>query len=67
MSARTQLATGGSDPGVGLRAVASVRVVADDLAALYVRAAREQGWGWEQIAAALGVKAGALRRAYRGR
>ena len=43
------------DPGVGLRAVAAMRRLADKLEILHVRRARSLGWSWQQIADALGV------------
>lgn len=44
-----------SDPAVGLRAVGALRRLAEQLEAVHVAAAREQGWSWEQIGDALGV------------
>lgn len=43
------------DPEVGLRAIASLRVLLQSLERLHVSNARAQGWSWQQIAAALGV------------
>ncbi|PRI12179.1 RNA polymerase subunit sigma-70 [Leucobacter massiliensis] len=43
------------DPGVGLRAVRALRVLADRLETLHVERARALGWSWQQIADALGV------------
>lgn len=62
------------DPAVGLRAVAALRRLADQLEALQVGNARAQGWSWEAIGALLGVSkqavhkrhAGSVRRAGRG-
>jgi hypothetical protein len=53
----TQLAgdAADDDPAVGLAAVASLRSLLDTLERLQVARAREQGWQWERIAAALGV------------
>ena len=51
-----------SDPVVGLRAVASLRTLVERLEALHVRNARERGWSWEQIGAALGVSKQAVHR-----
>jgi hypothetical protein len=45
----------GSDPSVGLRAVASLRTLLESLEALQVARAREAGWSWQDIATALGV------------
>lgn len=44
------------DPGTGLAAVAALRRLADELEALQVNNARAQGWSWEAIASALGVR-----------
>ena len=44
-----------ADPAVGLRAVASLRVLLESLEALQVERAREAGWSWQEIATALGV------------
>ena len=43
------------DPGVGLAAVASLRVLLESLERLQVERARRQGWSWQRIADALGV------------
>ena len=48
-------AAAGDDPRQGLRAVRALRELADRLETLQVRRARDLGWSWEQIAAALGV------------
>jgi hypothetical protein len=45
-----------SDPATGLAAVAALRKLTDELEALHVRNARTQGWSWEAIASALGVR-----------
>ena len=44
------------DPATGLAAVAALRKLTDELEALHVRNARAQGWSWEAVAAALGVR-----------
>jgi len=44
-----------ADPGLGLEAVAALRRLLDDLELLHVSNARDQGWSWRRIAAALGV------------
>jgi len=56
------------DPRVGLRAVASLRLLLDRLEALQVAQAREQGWSWAGIAAVLGVSKQAVHKkhAHRG-
>ena len=50
------------DPAVGLRAVAALRRLADQLAALQVRNARAQGWSWDAIGALLGVSKQAVHK-----
>jgi hypothetical protein len=45
-----------ADPATGLAAVAALRRLADELEVLHVSNARAQGWSWEAIAAALGVR-----------
>ena len=50
------------DPAVGLRAVAALRRLADQLEALQVRNAREQGWSWDAIGALLGVSKQAVHK-----
>ncbi len=44
-----------TDPAVGLRAVAALSRLLDQLEALHVRNARAKGWSWQDIAEALGV------------
>jgi hypothetical protein len=76
MSEATDLATaaGASDPEVGLRAVAALRKLLEQLEALHVQNARRRGWSWQQIADELDVTrqavhkkhAGARRRSRRG-
>lgn len=44
-----------SDPKAGLRAVASLRVLADTLELRQVEAALRSGMSWQEIADALGV------------
>ena len=51
-----------ADPAVGLAAVASLRTLAERLEALQVANARERGWSWEQVGAALGVSKQAVHR-----
>jgi predicted DNA-binding protein (UPF0251 family) len=57
MQETTDLVEGaaGSDPDVGLRAVAALRVLTEELEALQVDQARARGWSWQDIAARLGV------------
>jgi hypothetical protein len=47
-------AAGDRDPRTGLRAVAALRKLADQLERAQVRAARAQGWSWAEIARELG-------------
>jgi len=53
---------GGGDPGDGLRAVAALRALLEELEAVHVSTARAQGWSWEQIAGALGVRRQTVHR-----
>jgi ribosome-binding protein aMBF1 (putative translation factor) len=68
MSQTTKLATAASsrDPSVGLRAVASLRVLVEDLQELQIENARSQGWSWQQIASILGVSKQAVHKKYAG-
>jgi Homeodomain-like domain len=53
------------DPAVGLRAVGALRRLAEQVEAEQVRAARQQGWTWEQIGDALGVSRQSVHAKYR--
>ena len=53
---------GSSDPAIGLRAVASLRQLAEQLESLQVDRARDQGWSWAQIAVELGVSKQAVHQ-----
>ena len=57
MTEATDLAAraGDRDPRVGLRAVAALRRLLEQLEAVQVRSARVHGWSWQEIAAGLGV------------
>ncbi len=44
-----------NDPAVGLRAVAALRALAEQLEQVQVDNARAQRWSWQDIAACLGV------------
>lgn len=44
-----------TDPATGLRAVAALHRLAEQVEITHVRLARKQGWSWEQIGDALGV------------
>jgi hypothetical protein len=50
------------DPQVGLRAVASLRMLIEQLEVLQVDNARDQGWSWQQIASVLGVSKQAVHK-----
>lgn len=56
------LAAVSADPAVGLRAVASLRTLADRLETLQVARARELGWSWQDIADRLGVTRQAVHK-----
>ena len=64
MSEAVQLATAASsnDPTTGLRAVAALRRLLEQLEALQVDNARAQGWPWQDIADALGVSRQAVHK-----
>jgi Homeodomain-like domain len=55
----------GTDPDAGLRAVATLRVLVEQLEAAHVARARAQGWSWQAIASRLGVTKQAVHRKYR--
>ncbi len=57
METTRQLAEGAAsnDPDMGLRAVAALRALAEQLEVLQVDNARASGWSWQDIAARLGV------------
>lgn len=52
---RLAIAAAEEHPGEGLKAIAALRRLLDRLEELHVEHARERGWSWEEIAAALGV------------
>jgi hypothetical protein len=52
----------GDDPAAGLRAVRSLRELADRLEALQVSRARDLGWSWQAVADALGVTRQAVHK-----
>ena len=68
MTEATELASaaGDRDPRVGLRAVAALRRLLEQLEAVQVRNARNNGWSWQDIAAELGVTRQAVHKKYRG-
>ena len=55
------------DPAVGLRGVAALRRLVEQLEALQVQAARDLGWSWAEVAAALGVSKQAVHKKHAGR
>ncbi|CAN5656663.1 sigma factor-like helix-turn-helix DNA-binding protein [soil metagenome] len=62
--ARIANAASSRDPVVGLRAVASLRVLVEDLEELQVTNARAEGWSWQDIACSLGVSKQAVHKKY---
>ena len=58
---------GAADPAVGLRAVAALSRLLEQLEALQVRNARAHGWSWQDIAATLGVSRQAVHKKYADR
>ncbi len=68
MSRATKLAgaAGDADPRVGLRAVAALRRLVEQLEALQVRNARGAGWSWQEIANELGVTRQAVHKKHAG-
>jgi len=69
MTTMTELAAAvdSRDPATGLAAVAALRRLLDDLEALQVSNARAQGWTWQAIAAALGVRRQSVHKKHAGR
>ncbi|NUT33206.1 MAG: RNA polymerase subunit sigma-70 [Hamadaea sp.] len=66
MSANADLASAaqGADPDAGLRAVARLRRLVEQLEAEQVAAARRAGWSWRDIAVRLGVTKQTVHRKY---
>jgi len=54
------------DPATGLRAVATLRRLVEQLEDLQVENARAQGWSWADVAAALGVSKQAVHKKHAG-
>jgi len=69
MTTMTELAAAvdSRDPATGLAAVAALRRLLDELEALQVTNARAQGWTWQAIAAALGVRRQSVHKKHAGR
>lgn len=69
MTRSTELAEGAAsnDPDVGLRAVASLRALTEQLELLQVDHARALGWSWQDIAHRLGVTKQTVHRKHRRR
>jgi hypothetical protein len=64
MTEATKLANaaGSRDPAIGLRAVAALRQLLEQLERLQVDNARQQGWPWQAIAVHLGVSKQAVHK-----
>ncbi len=56
-----------NDPDVGLRAVAALRALTEQLEVLQVTNARAAGWSWHEIATRLGVTKQTVHRKHRRR
>jgi hypothetical protein len=69
MTTMTELAAAvdSRDPSTGLAAVAALRRLLDELEAVQVSSARAQGWTWQAIAAALGVRRQSVHKKHAGR
>ncbi|WP_127125520.1 helix-turn-helix domain-containing protein [Georgenia sp. SYP-B2076] len=69
MNEESDLVASGTDkdPAVGLRAVAALRRLVEQLEDLQVRNAREQGWSWAEVAAVMGVSKQAVHKKHAGR
>ena len=69
MATRDELISDGTsrDPAVGLRAVAALRRLVDQLEDLQVANARQLGWSWAEIAAGIGVSKQAVHKKHAGR
>lgn len=69
MTDATRLAeeVGSKDPAIGLRAVAALRRLVEQIESLQVARARKLGWSWQDIAHALGVSKQAVHKKHAGR
>lgn len=54
------------DPAVGLRAVAALRRLTEQLEDLQVENARAQGWSWSEVASVLGISKQAVHKKHSG-
>jgi len=54
------------NPAMGLRAVAALRRLVEQLEDLQVENARKQGWSWSDIAQVLGVSKQAVHKKHSG-
>jgi hypothetical protein len=59
-------ASGDGDPRRGLRAVAALRKLTDQMERAQVRSARARGWSWAEIARELGVTRQAAFKKHHG-
>jgi DNA invertase Pin-like site-specific DNA recombinase len=59
-------AAGDRNPRTGLRAIAALRKLVDQLERAQVRSARAQGWSWAEIAKELGVTRQAAFKKHHG-
>lgn len=66
MAGTTDLAAeaASKDPRVGLRAVAALRKLVEQLEGVQVRSARASGWSYQEIADELGVSRQAVHKKY---
>jgi hypothetical protein len=53
-----------NDPAMGLRAVGALHQLAEQVEAISVALAREQGWSWEKIGDALGMSRQSVHAKY---
>jgi hypothetical protein len=66
-TAQIAAAADSPDPRTGLRAVAALRRLLEQLEALQVDNARQHGWSWQEIAEVLGVSRQAAHKKHAGR
>ncbi|MGI8684377.1 MAG: hypothetical protein ACR2MO_04690 [Acidimicrobiales bacterium] len=67
IAAELVTAAGSDDPRQGLRAVAALRRLLEQLERLHVDRARALGWSWQEIACELGVTKQTVHRKHGGR